>query len=116
MLELLQKRRSCRNFQDKAVEAEKKEKLLQAAQLAPTGRNTHSWEFVVVEEKVNPLAAWQLPESESAVFAPNTSCDCSVGRSPENRYLGRRCCNCLHCDTVGSGVFRTWFLLGCRFG
>ena len=51
MLDMLLKRRSCRKFEDKAVEAEKKEKLLQAAQLAPTGKNTRPWEFVVIENK-----------------------------------------------------------------
>ena len=51
MLDLLLTRRSCRKFEDRAVEAEKKEKLLQAAQLGPTGKNTRPWEFVVVEKK-----------------------------------------------------------------
>ncbi|WP_442905411.1 nitroreductase family protein [Kineothrix sp. MB12-C1] len=32
MLEMLLARRSCRKFEDKAMEEEKKEKLLQAAQ------------------------------------------------------------------------------------
>ena len=51
MLNMLLKRRSCRKFEDRAVEAEKKEKLLQAAQLAPTGKNTRPWEFIVIENK-----------------------------------------------------------------
>lgn len=51
MFDLLLARRSCREFEDKAVEAEKKEKLLQAAQLAPTGKNARPWEFVVIENK-----------------------------------------------------------------
>ncbi len=51
MLDMLLKRRSCRKFEDKAVEAEKKEKLLQVAQLAPTGKGTRPWEFVVIENK-----------------------------------------------------------------
>ncbi|NLF79579.1 MAG: NAD(P)H nitroreductase [Clostridia bacterium] len=51
MLETLLTRRSCRKFIDKAVEAEKKEKLLQAAQLGPTGRTIRPWEFVVIENK-----------------------------------------------------------------
>lgn len=51
MLEMLLKRRSCRKFEDKIVEAEKKEKLLQAAQLGPTGKGTLPWEFVVIENK-----------------------------------------------------------------
>ena len=51
MLDLLLTRRSCRKFEDKAVEAEKKEQLLQAAQLAPSGKGTRPWEFVVIENK-----------------------------------------------------------------
>lgn len=51
MLDLLLTRRSCRKFEDRSVEAEKKEKLLQAAQLAPTGKNSRPWEFVVIENR-----------------------------------------------------------------
>lgn len=51
MLQTLLTRRSCRNFEDRAVEAEKKEKLLQAAQLGPTGKNLRPWEFMVIENK-----------------------------------------------------------------
>lgn len=51
MLDMLLKRRSCRKFEDKAVEAEKTEKLLAAAQLAPSGKSTRPWEFVVIENK-----------------------------------------------------------------
>lgn len=51
MLDTLLNRRSCRKFKDMAVEQEKLEKILQAAQLAPSGKNTRPWEFVVVEEK-----------------------------------------------------------------
>lgn len=51
MIDMLLKRRSCRVFEDKAVEAEKKEKLLQAAQLGPTGKNSSPWEFVVIEDR-----------------------------------------------------------------
>ena len=63
MLDLLLTRRSCRKFEDKAVEAEKKEKLLQAAQLGPTGKNTRPWEFVVVEKKetLQKLGACRQP-------------------------------------------------------
>ena len=91
---------------------EKKEKLLQAAQLAPTGRNTHSWEFVVVEEKETPCGLGNC-RNPNQPFLPQTPLAIVVlGDPPENRYLGRRCRNCLHCDTVGSGSIRTWFLLG----
>lgn len=51
MLDMLLKRRSCRQFEDRAVETEKKEKILQAAQLAPSGKGRRPWEFVVIENK-----------------------------------------------------------------
>lgn len=51
MLELLLKRRSCREFEDRPVEAPKTEKLLEAAQLAPSGKNTRPWEFIVIQDK-----------------------------------------------------------------
>lgn len=75
MLDMLLTRRSCRKFEDRAVEAEKKEKLLQAAQLAPSGRTTRPWEFVVIEDKEmlqklgncrNPNQAF-LPETPLAI-------------------------------------------------
>lgn len=51
MLDLLLNRRSCRKFEERPVEEEKKEKILQAGQLAPSGKSTCPWEFVVVENK-----------------------------------------------------------------
>lgn len=51
MLDILKKRRSCREFEDRAVEKEKTEKILAAGQLAPSGKNTRPWEFIVIEDK-----------------------------------------------------------------
>lgn len=51
MLDLLLARRSCRKFENKAVEEDKKEKILQAAQLAPSGKGARPWEFVVIEDR-----------------------------------------------------------------
>lgn len=48
---LLLKRRSCRRFKNDTVEPEKTEKLLQAAQLAPSGKNTRPWEFIVIQDR-----------------------------------------------------------------
>lgn len=44
-------RTSIRQFEDRAVEGEKIEKLLQAAFAAPTAKNQQSWEFYVVTNK-----------------------------------------------------------------
>lgn len=51
MLDLLLKRRSFREFEDRPVEPQKTQKILQAAQLAPSGKNTRPWEFIVIENK-----------------------------------------------------------------
>lgn len=75
MLDLLLNRRSCRNFNEKAVEEDKIQKILMAAQLAPSGKNTRPWEFVVIRDKKTlndlgncrkPIQAF-LPEAPLAI-------------------------------------------------
>ena len=51
LISLLQKRRSIRKFQDKEVEAEKINTLIEAALRSPSGGAKKPWEFVVVTEK-----------------------------------------------------------------
>ena len=50
-LELAQKRYSCRYFSDKEIEQEKIDKILEAARLAPTGKNTQSQRILVLTDK-----------------------------------------------------------------
>lgn len=58
VFEAIQKRYSCRAYQDREIEKEKLDKLLEAARLAPSARNTQDWRFVVVtEQKVKKQAA-----------------------------------------------------------
>ncbi|WP_319370714.1 nitroreductase family protein [uncultured Ilyobacter sp.] len=49
LLELLKKRRSVRKFQEKPVETEKLETILQAGLISPSGKSKRPWEFVVVD-------------------------------------------------------------------
>jgi nitroreductase len=51
LISLLQKRRSIRKFQDKKVEAEKIDILIEAALRSPSGGAKNPWEFVVVTDK-----------------------------------------------------------------
>lgn len=51
MIDRLLKRRSHRSFEDKPVEKAKAAKIIQAAQLSPSGKNTRPWEFIIVEDK-----------------------------------------------------------------
>jgi nitroreductase len=50
MLEILYKRRSTRKFLDKPVEEELIHKLLTAALLAPSSKNSRPWIFIVVND------------------------------------------------------------------
>ncbi len=49
--EILQRRRSIREFLDKEVEKDKIKKLIQAGFLAPSDHNIRPWHFVVVTDK-----------------------------------------------------------------
>ncbi|MBD3235806.1 MAG: nitroreductase [Candidatus Eisenbacteria bacterium] len=43
-------RYSARSYQDRPVEAEKLERVLEAARLAPSARNDQEWRFIVVQD------------------------------------------------------------------
>ena len=67
-LELAKNRYSCRYFSDKKIEQEKIDKILEAARLAPTGRNSQSQRILVLTdetelEKLNSCTpyGWNAP-------------------------------------------------------
>ena len=49
-LDLVKKRQSVRKYLDKAVEREKIERCLEAAQLAPSASNSQPWSFIVIDD------------------------------------------------------------------
>jgi len=51
IFEAIQKRYSCRSYQEKEIEQEKLDKLAEAVRLAPSAKNTQDWRFVVVTDK-----------------------------------------------------------------
>jgi nitroreductase len=50
VLEAIRNRYSCRAYQNKDIEREKLNTILEAARLAPSARNLQDWRFVVVTE------------------------------------------------------------------
>lgn len=50
-LELAKERYSCRHFSDKEIEQEKIDKILEAARLAPTGKNSQSQRILVLTDR-----------------------------------------------------------------
>ena len=49
--EIIKKRESVRNYEDRPVPKEKLERVLEAARFAPSANNRQPWKFIVVEEK-----------------------------------------------------------------
>jgi nitroreductase len=50
MLDLLKKRRSIRAFQNKEIEKEKIQQIMEAALLSPSSKNNNPWKFIIVKE------------------------------------------------------------------
>ncbi len=48
VFEAIQERRSIRSYQDKSVEREKIEKILEAGRLSPSAKNIEPWHFITV--------------------------------------------------------------------
>ncbi|MBU0951484.1 MAG: nitroreductase family protein [Elusimicrobia bacterium] len=51
VMEAIKNRRSIRKYQNKPVEKEKLNSVLEAARLAPSARNRQEWQFIVVQDK-----------------------------------------------------------------
>jgi len=51
VIEAIRKRYSCRAYQDKPIENEKLDCVLEAARLAPSAKNLQDWRFVVVTDR-----------------------------------------------------------------
>jgi nitroreductase len=51
VFEAIRRRYSCRAYQDKPIEQDKLDSILEAARLAPSAKNLQDWRFVVVTDK-----------------------------------------------------------------
>ena len=51
VLQAIRRRYSCRHYEDKPLEKEKLDTILEAARQAPSAKNLQDWRFVVVTEK-----------------------------------------------------------------
>ncbi|MGB2862972.1 MAG: nitroreductase family protein [Sedimentisphaerales bacterium] len=51
VLDAIRRRYSCRAYQDKSIEQDKLDSILEAARLAPSAKNTQDWRFVVVTDR-----------------------------------------------------------------
>ena len=69
VMEAIQKRRSIRRYKAEAIPDDVLERLLNAMRLAPSGKNTQPWKFIVVRDKtvksrVAEALNWRTPEGK----------------------------------------------------
>jgi len=75
-LDIVQKRRSVRKYQDRTVEREKIDLCLEAARLAPSACNAQPWKFIVFE---NPESRKRLCRAAFSGIYKNSS---FAGKAP----------------------------------
>jgi len=64
---LITRRRSTRKFKEEPLSAEQVASILKSALMAPTSKNAHSWQFVVVDDK-NVLRQLAVCKQYGAAF------------------------------------------------
>lgn len=69
-IELLRKRRSIRQFEDKPVSPEHCDILIEAALRSPSSRGINPWQFVVVKDKIR-IEQLSQAKSHGAAFLKN---------------------------------------------
>lgn len=69
LFDAIKKRYSCRSYDNRPVESEKLEKILNAARLAPSARNSQDWRFVVVTNADTRIALQSVAADQSFVGA-----------------------------------------------
>ncbi|TGE31941.1 nitroreductase family protein [Desulfosporosinus sp. Sb-LF] len=87
-LEVVQTRRSLRTYQDKPVEREKLEYILESARLAPSWKNMQCWRFIVVEDATGRQALADCmeesnPGRKALTGAPIVVVLCAVPKESE---------------------------------
>ena len=81
-LSLVEKRRSIRRYQEKPVEAEKVDMLVETALRSPSSRGFNPWEFVIVNDR-DLLAKLSKAKPHGASFLKNASLGIVVCADPE---------------------------------
>ncbi|HID69491.1 MAG TPA: NAD(P)H-dependent dehydrogenase/reductase [Desulfobacterales bacterium] len=81
-IDLLRKRRSIRVFQDKEVEKEKIDLLMEAMLRAPSSRSLNPWEFVVVQNR-ETINALSKAKPHGSAFMKNAKLAIVICADPE---------------------------------
>ena len=79
VIEAIKARRSVRSYQDKPVEPQKLDQILEAARLAPSANNFQDWKFVVVHDSATRQALVKACNDQAFIAqAPVVIAACST--------------------------------------
>lgn len=111
LLELLQKRRSIRQFQQKSIEREKVDYLIEAMLRSPSSRSLNPWEFVVVDDR-ETLAALSRAKPHGAALIKNAPLAIVVAADPQKCDVWVEDCSIasilLHLAAADLGLGSCW--------
>jgi len=78
--ECVEKRYSCRSYQDRPVEEEKLERIMEAARLAPSAANRQEWRFITVTDAEKRRRLAEIANNQSFLAeAPVVIAACAAG-------------------------------------
>jgi nitroreductase len=110
-IDLLRKRRSVRQFQEKAVEQDKVDLLIEAMLRAPSSRSLYPWEFVVVQDK-ETIEALSKAKPHGSAFMKNAALAIAVCADPEKCDVWVEDCSIaaafLHLAATDLGLGSCW--------
>lgn len=116
-LDLLQNRRSIRRFQDRPVEKEKIDSLIEAMLRSPSSRSFNPWEFIVVTD---PAMITRLAEAKShgSAFMKNAPLAIIVCADPEKSDVWTEDASIasilLHLEATDLGLGSCWVQIRLR--
>ena len=90
-MEAIKKRYSVRNYQNKPVEKEKVEKILEAARLAPSASNRQEWRFVVIHDKTIRQRLMKAAKNQAFVGEAPVIIACCAKTDNHNMTCGQTC-------------------------
>lgn len=91
VMEAIKKRASVRSYQDKAVEKEKLDAILEAARLAPSASNRQEWRFVVVQDKDRRQRLMKAAKNQAFVGEAPVVIACCADTDSHKMTCGQLC-------------------------
>jgi nitroreductase len=116
-LDTLQKRRSIRQFEDRPVEHDKIDYLVESMLRSPSSRSLNPWEFIVVQERA-VIEALSKAKPHGATFMKNASLAIVICADPEKCDVWVEDCSIasiiLHIAATELGLGSCWVQIRLR--